>query len=173
MTTDIRATMWRNESCYNYVSNGEIGERDAARVMCFEMFELGNTDIPYTVYHNYIQPNLEALYPIYHESINQIRVLIESTDRDQSTDWKHTIETHRDFMLLALAIIDMVNKVTKASVRYVLWLAEKERVVQYYKGEEKNMQEYATAPIILSDLGAEGILFGYETMPAPITKEEI
>ena len=166
-------TMWRNEACYNDVLNGEIGIRDAARVICFEMFELGNTDIPDTVYYKYIQPNLEVLYPIYHESINQIRVLIDVEDRDKAKDWMYSLEGHRDFMLLALAIIDMVNKVTKASVRYVLWLAEKERVVQYYNGEEKNMQEYATSPIILSDLGAEGILFGYETMPAPITKEEI
>lgn len=166
-------TMWRNEACYNDVLNGEIGIRDAARVICFEMFELGNTDIPDTVYYKYIQPNLEALYPIYHESINQIRVLIDVEDRDKAKDWMYSLEGHRDYMLLALAILDMVNKICHTKVHYVLWLASKEKVVNYYNGNKKNMQEYTTSPIVLSDLGDEGILFGYENEPTPITKEEI
>lgn len=151
-------TLWRNEEYSD-------GVRNAVKVITFEMYELGNIDIPDTVYSRYIQPNEASLVSNFSTPINQIKVLIEDEDRDTSLDDQYTMETKPEFEALAKDIISIVQAVTGYSIKYVLWLATKESVKKYYKGDCFNMSEYETSPIILSDLGNEGFLFGYEKNP--------
>ena len=153
----LPTTMRRNEQLY-----GDC-VRDAVDVIAYEMEELGNLDIPETVYNRYILPNFDVLNPLFPEAINLIKILLDS-DRDIEND-RIYLRTHNDYEQLAIAIIDMINRISHSNIRYVLWLATKENVIKHYSGNESNMTEYPTSPIILSDLGEEGYLFGFENCP--------
>lgn len=50
-------------------------------------------------------------------------------------------------------------------VKYALWLTDKEIAIRLY-GEE--LDEYPTGPVVISDLGQEGILYGYYHMPLKV-----
>lgn len=53
-------------------------------------------------------------------------------------------------------------------LKYCLWLASKSTVLDLYNASEQDIQKYETSPIILSDLGMDGMLFAYESMPRPL-----
>lgn len=65
-------------------------------------------------------------------------------------------------------IIAEVSKQTKIDVKYGLWLADRETVIELYDGTEDNISEYETSEAVISDLGGDGVLFGYEEMPEEI-----
>jgi hypothetical protein len=59
------------------------------------------------------------------------------------------------------------------NVRYALWLADKDAVEELYDGDELDVYPYETDnAIILSDLGYDGTLYGFEEMPEPLDDDE-
>lgn len=47
-------------------------------------------------------------------------------------------------------------------------MADRETVIELYDGTEDNISEYETSEAVISDLGGDGVLFGYEEMPEEI-----
>ena len=63
------------------------------------------------------------------------------------------------------AVLEEIKLVTGKNITYVLWLAEKEDVIKIYGDghlEDNQIDEYYTSDIVLSDIGVDGKLFGYE-----------
>lgn len=63
---------------------------------------------------------------------------------------------------------------TKHEVKYALWLADEETVMdkecgyERYIDDECGVEAYETGPIVLSELGYDGTLYGYAEMPEAI-----
>lgn len=159
-------TLWRNEEFSNKV-------RTAKEVIMFEVFELGNVDIPDTVYQNYIVPNKKHLQSCgFSEAINRIELFANEENalclnKDQDLLDKEPEQCEQ----FANDILSIVKAITGINVKYVLWLADKQAVKQFYGGNDENILEYETSHIILSNLGWQGYLFGYTDMPRPVEKQ--
>lgn len=121
-------------------------ERDAISVMTFEIEELGNEDILDYVLDNYKLSN---------ELKENIKEYINNSDGDLENILKN--------------MLSEIKTQTGKDIKYALWLAEKETVIDMYDGEENGIDVYDTKDgVILSDLGYDGILFGFEKLPEPI-----
>lgn len=121
-------------------------ERDAISVMEFEIEELGNEDI-----FDYVLDN----YKLSKQLKNDIKNYID----DKEGNLKNILEN----------ILFELKKQTGKNIKYVLWLAEKDTVIDMYDGKENGIDVYETKDgIVLSDLGYDGILFGFEKLPKPI-----
>ena len=54
-------------------------------------------------------------------------------------------------------------------MKYVLWLCvDKDDVMEYYNATLDDIDTYPVGDVVLSDLGHEGILWGYTSRPEPI-----
>ena len=72
--------------------------------------------------------------------------------------------------------LNEVEEVTGVKVNYALWLADKDTVVDYYgryMADKNDIDAYAVGPIVLSELGYDGTLYGYTEMPEPLEEHEI
>lgn len=151
-------TMFRTE-CY-----GNSGVRDAKEIFLFETLELCNTDILETIVENGLIKNQQLL--------SNIQDAIEWLDAFNEGDGDDFADADIKFSKLFDSIIDEIAANTGKRIRYALWLASAQAVKRNYEGDQdgRNMDEYYTSEIILSDLGADcgGILFGYESLPKPI-----
>ena len=67
-------------------------------------------------------------------------------------------------------MIKEINKQTDHDLKYALWLADKSVVLDMYAYDSLNVDAYETSDIILSNLGADGILFAYDYEPEPINE---
>ena len=69
-------------------------------------------------------------------------------------------------------ILSEIKEVTNKDIKFVLWLAERDAVIKYYGNNgvlaDEHIDEYPISDIILSNLGVDGILFGYEEAVEPI-----
>lgn len=153
-------TLWRNEEYSE-------GVRNAVKVITFEMYDLGNIDIPDTVFHRYIVYNRSRLEQHgFAKAIEQIELFVNDTQDFDSK--QYMLELPRAiYQKVAEDIIAIIQTITGVEIKYVLWLTDKESVVRYYEGRDDNMIEYPTTEIVLSDLGKEGKLFGYNSLPIP------
>lgn len=66
------------------------------------------------------------------------------------------------------AVVREMNLATGKEFKYGLWLASKEAVRLLYDGSEDDIDAYETSDTVLVDLGYDGRLYAYETMPEPI-----
>ena len=70
-------------------------------------------------------------------------------------------------------ILSCIEDETGKTIKYALWLATKEAVEELYDGDEQFIYEYdVTDAVILSDLGFDGVLYGFENMPEPLNSED-
>ena len=130
----------------------EDSPRDAIEVMLFEITELYNTDILDYVINNYNLPHLLK---------NNINEVIENIDDIEEDD------ENVEYMLNE--ILSCIEEETGVSVRYAMWLAEKDAVIDLYEGDERDIYGYKTDnAVVLSNLGYDGVLFGYEEKPEPV-----
>ena len=141
-----------------YAGDGEV---KAFEVMSFEILELGNTDILYTLLENGLIQDQLLL-----ESISSVANYIEDFGGPGYYVEDHTCED------VIHNILKEIKRVTGKDIRVALWLASKEAIIKYYDGSENNIIEYPTSDVVLSDLGEQGSLFGYESMPRPVLKED-
>lgn len=62
-------------------------------------------------------------------------------------------------------IIHHIKEYYEKDLCYAIWLTDKE----HFKGiPEENILSYETSEYVIADLGSEGILYGYESIPAQV-----
>lgn len=137
--------MYRSEDSYG------SGVRDILDIMTFEIYELKNIDIlEYTLEHYLQNSNIK-------ETVENMIADIE-------------IFNEEEVYKVCKLIINEINKQTDHNLKYALWLAEYDAVSNIYSFDESSIEAYNTSDIILSDLGYDGILFGYDEEPEPIER---
>ena len=139
--------LYRNES---YSGSGV---RNAVEVIVHEIYELRNTDvIDYCLSH----------YSLKKMHFNQtFKILKETVEDDDAVE-------ESDIRILIEDLLKNIESETGISVNYALWLTSKESVKENYDGEENTIDAYEIGQVILSNLGEDGILYGYQTMPTKI-----
>ena len=137
---------------YRSEETGGSGVRDIIDVMTFEIYELGNTDILEYVYENYLTPETKKI-------VREIIYEIDNGTSDIQED---------EIISICESIIKEINEQTGHNLKYALWLADYDIVMEIYSYDENTIEAYKTSDIILSDLGRDGILFGYDEEPESI-----
>lgn len=146
-----------NEVRYRTEAFSGTGERDAAQVMAFETFELGNTDTL-----EYLRDTVLGGSPLGDRCTAMIRELEDNGYVDDMfTDEKE--QFFRD-------VLSEIRSQTGIDVKYALWLADRSVATDrsFYgrdMADEADFDCYEVGPIILTDLGREGALYGYAEMP--------
>lgn len=139
------SVMYRSEDSYG------SGVRDILDIMTFEIYELKNIDIlEYTLDHYLQNSNIK-------ETVENMIADIE-------------IFSEEEVYKICKLIINEINKQTDHNLKYALWLAEYDAVSNIYSFDESSIEAYNTSDIILSDLGYDGILFGYGEEPELIER---
>lgn len=141
----MNSVMYRSEDSYG------SGVRDILDIMTFEIYELKNIDIlEYTLDHYLQNSNIK-------ETVENMIADIEIFSEDE-------------IYKVCKLIINEINKQTDHNLKYALWLAEYDAVSNIYSFDESSIEAYNTSDVILSDLGYDGILFGYDEEPEPIER---
>ena len=152
------------------------GYRDAAAVMAHEVFELENTDI-LTTLRTTILKNSSYAHDL--EILEEELTTFDISDDDENGDLFELYLTHDSYSDLDCAsiqffetILHEIASITGKSIRYVLWLCDTKEDVYHYdiRNEltDADIDVYEESDIILSDMGHDGKLYGYETIPKPI-----
>ncbi len=139
------------------------GEADPVKVMLFEIMELGNTDILDTLLESDLIKNSDII-----ERMKSASEYIEENGGPGYYDEDDYTDDDRAIKELIKSIPDEIARTTGKTINFVLWLASKSDVETQYDGTGDNILEYPTSDIILSNLGNDGALFGYETRPKPV-----
>lgn len=129
------------------------GVRDAVSVLTFEVCDLTNTDILAYCLEHY---SLKRMH--FNETLQVLKDSLEDGDAVDEQDIRNLMED----------LLKHIESETGHIIRYALWLADKKTVLADYEGTEDNIDAYECGPVILSDLGEDGILFGYESNPEKI-----
>ena len=152
---------------YRTESFSGLMERDAAEVMAFETFEMCNADILETLRNGVLKGN-----PICDQFQRMIDCLDGTSEEDFLMGYNEGIEFFQN-------IINEIRKVTGHDIKYVLWLADKETVMDSSEGygsyveSDEDIDAYEVGPVVLSELGYDGSLYGYEEYPEPIKNLDI
>lgn len=134
----IREIGFRSEEVF-----GE-GYRDAASVMAHEVFELGNSDILETLTSSFLKGN---------EVFRKL----------------HNVKDEDSGVLFFKEVLEELSKVCGKEIKFCIWLCDQpEDVVNEYNVNLDSLDVYIKSDVILSDLGTEGKLYGYEEMPKPL-----
>lgn len=135
-----------------YRSDNCIGgsEMRAAHVMAFETYELGNSDILLTLANGVLKDSDIAL---------------ELMKRAESTNEVANNESFVDWVAFYNVVLLEIKRVTGVSVSFVLWLTDRKEDALSYG---TNIQQYYKGEVLLSDLGREGKLWGYQFQPLPL-----
>lgn len=167
MNRSIPAILFRTES---YSGSGVRRIED---VIEYEMTELGNKDIP--------------RYMLKHYDIGEaLRLDLQAILRDDPAG-KYGVHNREDLQRLISRMIDELSavlgqntedgqRVNAMRLRYALWLAPLRAVSEHYVRDDGSAQAYATAsrtlynpePVVLSDLGDEGVLLAFADEPRPL-----
>lgn len=149
------------------------GCRDAAEIMAYETFKLGNTDI------------LETLSTTILKN-TEIGDVLEIIQKEMYYNFIHELDEDGYYLNLIIEaytdkeiginffkeVLEEVNKITGKDIKYCLWLCDTKEDVYDYDLDgrltDKDIDIYEESDIILSDLGPEGKLYGYENMPIKV-----
>lgn len=148
---------------YRTESFSGLQERDAAEVMAYETFEMGNADILECMRDSYLSGR-----PICEKIDGFIRELEDNGFVDDMF-WEQKVDFFRE-------VLKEISEVTGIEVNTALWLADKDTVLNFYGRnmvDENDIDAYETGPVILSDLGLDGTLYGYTNLPEPLTKRDV
>ena len=138
-----------------------LGERNAAEVMAYETFEMGNADILRTLTNSLFKNRGE----ITDRCIAYINELEENCCVENLS--------FEDCIAFYKEVLEEIHIITGHEIKYVLWLADKEAVTDKefygrYVENEKDIVAYEIGPVVLSELGYDGTLYGYAQLPIPI-----
>lgn len=139
------------------------GYRDAAAVLAHEIFELGNTDILDYFFDHHLNsnPKLRDTCYKYADSLYNNGFVDDLNETDKIS--------------FCQKLLDEIEKTTGKKIKYCLWLCDtKEDVFKYAICNELTQDDidaYEESDIILSDIGSEGKLYGYEKFPQPEGKK--
>ena len=128
--------------------------REPVKVIQYETFELGNADIGEYILQHYNIP--QETKETWEWIINQ---LVENECVELSTGEKEEA---------AQMLVDAVQKDTQKKIFSVIWLAQKELLLDLYRADESDIDEYEVSDVILSDLGPDGRLYAYDYDPQPV-----
>lgn len=150
------------------------GYRDAVAVMAHETFALGNSDILDTLSSGLLQN-----HPIAKELIE---ISTQLTENGIIADF-----TKNDGLNFTQRVLNTIAEVTGRRIKYALWLATRENAYRYaLAGRDITMMNELsieadipadfdeidaydeTDGIVLSDIGDDGVLYGFETCPMPM-----
>lgn len=144
----MQMIMYRTESAYG------SGVRDIVKVLTFEIFELGNTDILEYVYNNYkLDSKGEAILL---ELFNNWEDYASDTEERQTEG--------------VTQFVNALNRYFGVKLKYCLWLADLSAVKELYEGTDDDILAFGCSPYKLNDLGQDGKLFAYTELPEPIGK---
>jgi len=146
---------------YRTESFSGSGEREAEVVMSFEVFELMNTDILDTLSEGILKD---------HPIAAKLRELSTNLG-DEDFDGEIPECNDEEALGLCREILEAVEEVSGVKVKYALWLTTKDSISSYY-GKDMDggcdYSAYETGPVVLSDCGEDGALYGYTEMPEPL-----
>lgn len=143
-----------------------LGERNAAEVMSYETFEMGNVDILETLLNTILKGrgeiNEKCFY--YMNSIN-------NSGLEGMPTFEEGIKFFQD-------VLTEIKAVTGHEIKYALWLANLEDVKDKnfygkYIDSDEDVDAYEIGPVVLSELGCDGTLYGYTALPVCINHEEM
>ena len=149
------------------------GYRDLKEVISFEIFELGNDDIPLTILSLLTD---ECKVKASEDLRNMIKDL---------TEWRLTNEqTSFDKDRFIVNLINIINEFYGKEIKYCLWLSDScEDIISnyglesYYDEEKKDyfyeFHAYEDTEAILSDLGNCGKLYGYTEPPEILGENKV
>lgn len=136
--------------------------RDAAEVMAFETFEMGNVDMLETLSKGVLKDSVV---------LQQCANFINEIDRNGFVD-DFSPEDGVEFFK---KVLSEIQRVTGHDIKYALWLADLDTVKSFYgqdMASEDDYDAYEVGQVVLSDLGSDGTLYGYANFPRPISLEE-
>ena len=131
------------------------GVRDGVEVVWYEIFKLGNIDI------------LDCLSRTILNRHSICEVMMQCQQNLENNGYVEDMG-EEDAKAFVRRIIEAVNEETGKNVNYALWLADKETVKNIYHGEDEDIDSYQTGSVVLSDIGYDGTLYGYEKAPEAI-----
>jgi len=142
------------------------GYRDAAEVMAHEVFELQNTDILETLRTTILKDTQIG---------TRMKPLIDgiennTDDEDADVFLNEAFNNEKIGIRYMHVVLYEIKKVTGKDIKYCLWLCDSVQDIRdsYEIEGQKPFQifdEYEISDIVLSDIGSEGKLYGYESYP--------
>lgn len=128
------------------------GVIDIEKVVTYEIYELGNTDIADYLLSHY-KEMLSDKTISFLENIANNDEYLDTTDED--TICKIVTRT-----------INEINRFKGKKYRYALWLADKDAVISLYgASDDADIDAYETSDFVLNDLRFDGTLYAYEDVP--------
>ena len=123
--------LYRTEEC------GGSGVRDLESIIKFEIFELGNTDILDYILKNY---DLKNVLGSFANTIQTMRELCKGENTNDSEALTRVVTAYGKTMIdkFVESVITMVKLITKKDVKYGLWLASKNAVINRYSSLPEN-----------------------------------
>lgn len=145
------------------------GYVNAASVMGHEVFELQNTDILDTL-SNTILKDTELGKKLVHLSA-VLSEESEDEEMEQFLDQAYEDETIGESFFEN--VLREIYTITGKDIKYCLWLCDSKDDLRYSYGDyfddgnvdNADIDEYEDSDIVLSDMGREGKLYGYEKEP--------
>lgn len=131
-------------------------ERRFNHVLQFEVFELCNSHILDELFQNRMVNSQDLILQMKHI----IRELDENGYVDDMSEYDQINFVDR--------LRNDISTLAHKDVQYTLWLADRDRIKELYHGTDNDIVGYETSDIIISNLGGDGILFGYEFEPCPV-----
>lgn len=148
------------------------GYRDASQVMAYEVFTLNNSDILVTLSETILKDS---------DIKKDLEILSEELDKGHKIEMDHTgiydlIEKANTNTSIGIQFFEKVlleiEKATGKKIKYCLWLCDTKDNVRRYdirnELSDEDIDAYEESDIILSDIGSDGCLYGYEENPKRI-----
>lgn len=150
---------------YRTESFAGSGERNAAEVMAYETFSLGNVDILETMEKEFLcAPELRDR-------------CIDFIDKLQNDGYVEGF-SEQDGVNFFKEVLNEISEVTGHNIKYALWLADRETVTGKESGcygkdmyDEADFECYEVGPVVLSELGFDGTLYGYAELPVSLEEQ--
>lgn len=144
------------------------GYRDAVAVMAHETFTMQNSDIP-----EYLAQTLLS-DTVWEEKLVRIANAL-GNDTGPEDILQFLDEAHNNpeaGIQFFHELLDFLKVHTGNEIKYVLWLCDTtDDIRTYYEYGSHTLTEfdsYRKSNVIIADLGKEGKLYGYTTLPLPI-----
>lgn len=150
---------------YRSESFSGSGVYEVKKVIEFEICTLGNTDIlDYCLEHYNLTPTLRESLSELMDFIEKDDVIIEDLDDPTKIDYTY---------YLIDRLVDEISMLVGHPIKYAIWLADLDIVREIYSDSDDDIEAYEISDVVLSDLGEDGKLFGYETFPQSMELGEL
>lgn len=174
----MEETIMAKEIGYRTEAFFEEGYRNAASVMAHETFVLDNTDIlSYLIDSDLIGQGTKDYLQVYVTLIEEGRLIYTGYNTDYEEMLYRYRKNEEDRIEFFQEVLDDIKNRKGIDVNYVLWLCDSpENAFNSYNVEQNisiadiEFDGYLKSDVILSDIGTEGKLYGYEKEPKPVTR---